>query len=302
MNFGDNLKNLRKQKNLSQEELAEKVRVSRQSVSKWECGEAYPEMNNLLELCRIFHCKINDLVNDSILDVDALDEEVKQEIITLKESDQKKMKGLSKFISILAKIGRIACLIAIPLLFITIILTPFFISHLEVEDQKIYFRSDKEKIEVVQENDKISVKINGVTVADEKNENLNTKIVDLLTNNSKTLICVYIEIGFITLLITLYIMNLVLKYLGKLFTNFNEGITPFTLENVYLIKKMAWFMIVVIILPNIGGALFSIILGPTVSFDFEMFDLVEILFLFSLSYIFEYGRLIESNKKGKFYE
>ena len=74
MKFGDNLKKMRKKKNLSQEELAEKVRVSRQSVSKWETGDAYPEMNNLLELCKIFKCQINDLVNDSIIDIDSLDE------------------------------------------------------------------------------------------------------------------------------------------------------------------------------------------------------------------------------------
>ena len=68
MKFGDNLKKLRKAKNYSQDVLAEKVGVSRQSVSKWETGDAYPEMNNILELCKIFHCKINDLINDSIID------------------------------------------------------------------------------------------------------------------------------------------------------------------------------------------------------------------------------------------
>ena len=48
MKFGENLKNIRKEKNMSQEQLAEKVNVSRQSVSKWETGESYPEMNNIL--------------------------------------------------------------------------------------------------------------------------------------------------------------------------------------------------------------------------------------------------------------
>ena len=71
MKFGDNLRNLRKNKKLSQEELAEKVMVSRQSVSKWETGEAYPEMNNILELCKIFHCNIGDLVNDNMTDIDS---------------------------------------------------------------------------------------------------------------------------------------------------------------------------------------------------------------------------------------
>ena len=60
MKFGDNLKLIRKNKNMSQELLAEKMNVSRQSVSKWENGEAYPEMHNILQLCKIFNCKIND--------------------------------------------------------------------------------------------------------------------------------------------------------------------------------------------------------------------------------------------------
>ena len=107
MNFGQNLKKLRKSKKISQEELAEKVRVSRQSVSKWETGEAYPEMNNILELCKIFHCHINDLVNDSILDIDSLDDDVKMNAVKFKKEKQKQMKGLSKVISLFGKIGGI---------------------------------------------------------------------------------------------------------------------------------------------------------------------------------------------------
>ena len=42
---------------MSQEELALKVKVTRQSVTKRENGESYPEMNNILELCKIFNCK-----------------------------------------------------------------------------------------------------------------------------------------------------------------------------------------------------------------------------------------------------
>lgn len=62
---------------------------------------------------------------------------------------------------------------------------------------------------------------------------------------------------------------------------------------------MAWPMIVVILLPNIGGVLFSLFLTPTISFDLELFDFVEILFLFSLAYVFEYGRLIEMDNGNK---
>ena len=77
MKFGDNLQNLRKLKKMSQEKLAEKVDVSRQSISKWERGESYPTMNNIITLCEIFHCNINELVQESLIDINSLDEEIK---------------------------------------------------------------------------------------------------------------------------------------------------------------------------------------------------------------------------------
>lgn len=141
MNFGDNLKKLRTSKGMSQEKLAEKVNVSRQSVSKWETGDAYPEMNNLLELCKIFHCKINDLVNDSILDVNNLDDEVKNKIISLKKEESKKMKILSKIISTFSKIGRILCYVSIPFVVLAIIITPFLVHKLEVKNNEISISS-----------------------------------------------------------------------------------------------------------------------------------------------------------------
>ena len=54
MKFGENLYNLRKNAKMSQEKLAEKMSVSRQSISKWENGESYPEMDKILKLCNIF--------------------------------------------------------------------------------------------------------------------------------------------------------------------------------------------------------------------------------------------------------
>lgn len=300
MKFGENLKNLRKLKKLSQEALAEKVNVSRQSISKWETGEAYPEMNNLLMLCKIFHCKINDLVNDSIIDVDALDADVKQEVVTLKKEEQNKMKILSKFISVFAKVGRILCLVSIPFILISMLLFPYIMNKLEIKDNEISLKGN-DILSIVEEDDRVVLKANGLTIADESKEIVKSEIINVLNNNSKGLIVVYIEVASLTLLITVYLVSLVFKHLSKLFINFNEGDTPFTLENVFHIKKMAWLMIIVIILPNIGGVIFNLLLTPTVNIDFELFDIVEILFLFSLAYIFEYGRLMELGSNSRMY-
>ena len=69
MSLGENLQFLRKKENITQEQLAEHLNVSRQSVSKWESDSAYPEMDKLLQLCNLFHCSMDDLVQKEISQV-----------------------------------------------------------------------------------------------------------------------------------------------------------------------------------------------------------------------------------------
>lgn len=77
MNFSENLQNLRKKAGLSQEELAEKLEVSRQAVSKWETKEAVPDMEKIIAIAELFDCSIDDLVKDTINDVKIKDNNVK---------------------------------------------------------------------------------------------------------------------------------------------------------------------------------------------------------------------------------
>ncbi|WP_414632425.1 helix-turn-helix domain-containing protein [Clostridium sp. UBA3061] len=62
MNFKENLKKLRKEKNISQEQLAEKLNISRQAISKWESGKAYPDIDNLILLRDIFNVSLDELM------------------------------------------------------------------------------------------------------------------------------------------------------------------------------------------------------------------------------------------------
>ena len=66
MSLSENLQNLRKIKNMSQEELAEKLNVSRQAVSKWESGSGYPETEKIISICEIFDCSMDQLVKGKI--------------------------------------------------------------------------------------------------------------------------------------------------------------------------------------------------------------------------------------------
>ena len=66
MTFGENLQFLRKRRGMTQEELAEKMDVSRQSVSKWESNAAYPEMDAILRLCDLFSCDMDTLLRGDV--------------------------------------------------------------------------------------------------------------------------------------------------------------------------------------------------------------------------------------------
>ena len=81
--FINNLKKIRKNNNLSQEQLAEILGISRQAISKWESGSAYPEMEKIIQLCEKFNVNIDDLLHKDI-----------EEII----SEEQSKKNLNKYI------------------------------------------------------------------------------------------------------------------------------------------------------------------------------------------------------------
>lgn len=67
MSFGKNLQFLRKIHNgMTQEELAEKMKVTRQTVSKWELDLTYPELEKVIELCQYFSCSMDQLIREDI--------------------------------------------------------------------------------------------------------------------------------------------------------------------------------------------------------------------------------------------
>ena len=69
MEIGKKIMNLRKKNSLSQEELAEKVGVARQTISKWELGETSPDLKQAKELSRIFNISLDELTDNDIKNV-----------------------------------------------------------------------------------------------------------------------------------------------------------------------------------------------------------------------------------------
>ncbi len=64
MIFSEKLQLIRRNKGLTQEELAQKLSVSRQAVAKWEAGQAYPDITNLIGISNLFHVTVDYLVRD----------------------------------------------------------------------------------------------------------------------------------------------------------------------------------------------------------------------------------------------
>ena len=66
MLFNEKLKMLRKQSNFTQEELAEKLYVSRQAITKWESGDGTPDIENLKQISIVFNTTIDELIKEDI--------------------------------------------------------------------------------------------------------------------------------------------------------------------------------------------------------------------------------------------
>jgi len=123
MSFNEKLQYLRKEKKLSQEQLANMLDVTRQSVSKWESGTTYPEMDKLIMLCKIFKCSLDDLTNDEITEINVERKETSNTIVysflsfidkTVKMFQSMSTKEIIKCLFSMFIIGLILLVFAIP--------------------------------------------------------------------------------------------------------------------------------------------------------------------------------------------
>ena len=107
MTLGEKLSKLRKEYNYTQEQLADILGVSRQSISKWESDIAYPETDKLIELGKLFDCSMDYLLKEEITEKDGVQtsgftekvEEIRRKVMT--EKNKGKAKKILKIIGII---------------------------------------------------------------------------------------------------------------------------------------------------------------------------------------------------------
>lgn len=103
MELGNKIKYYRGEKELSQEELAERVYVSRQTISNWENNKSYPDINSIVLLSEIFEISIDNLIKGDV-------EQMKKEI------NSEEVKKLNLYATIMAILMLVATILLMPML------------------------------------------------------------------------------------------------------------------------------------------------------------------------------------------
>lgn len=120
--FNENLKNIRRQKGLSQEELAERLHVVRQTVSKWEKGLSVPDADILIRIAEIFETSVSTLLGDTVEpseDKNIIAQKLEQLNILLAEKNRRSR-----------RIWKVVAIILISIAVMTILLIIFSIAGL----------------------------------------------------------------------------------------------------------------------------------------------------------------------------
>lgn len=97
----------RKNKNLTQAQLAEKLNITDRAISKWETGKSMPDSSIMLELCSKLGISVNELLSGEVIEVNNYNKKAEENFIKLKQSEEKiekKLQGIQTSFSILSVI------------------------------------------------------------------------------------------------------------------------------------------------------------------------------------------------------
>ncbi len=114
LKIGKFIADCRKQKNLTQMQLAEKLNITDKAISKWERGIAMPDSSIMLELCDILNISVNDLLCGDVVTMDNYNKEMENKLIEMlrqKEEADKRLLKLEIVLGIIAILPLIAAII-----------------------------------------------------------------------------------------------------------------------------------------------------------------------------------------------
>ena len=161
----------RKEKNLTQAQLAEKLNLSYKTIAKWETGRGMPDSSIMLELCNYLGISVNELLSGEHLEEEQYHEKANENIISIaKESDKnKKIKNRT----IVVTVSVILCLLLV------------FIINIAYQNIEINVEYDDRLIECKIEDDNIICSFNGLSIVTLSSQVVNTDDATLIFINGK---------------------------------------------------------------------------------------------------------------------
>ena len=111
--IGKFISNKRKEKNITQSELAELLGITDRAISKWENGICMPDASNILELCNILNITINDLFSGELVDMKENEKKLEEHLLEMtreKEQRDKELLTIEIFIGIIVSVTMFTCI------------------------------------------------------------------------------------------------------------------------------------------------------------------------------------------------
>ena len=282
MDLGEKIRMYRMNAGLTQTKLGEMIDISPRTISKWESGAMVPNLTEIRKICKALNIKKSDLI----------EEEKPKEVSKLKGGLAKKkqayLKGLAEAASIVSRVLRVFLYIGIVCLVICVLLVPFLFSSFDINGHVITIKSTGEKYELINDGtDVYKIKV-GDKLKSLDLEISPKEIDNVLDNYSKVQMICYLEVTFIIAISSMVLLMILLRYVERLAINIGDG-EVFAEENPLLLKNIGYVMIAIIVIPFLAGIVPNAVMGTNFGEDFTFVNVVEILVVFALSYIFEYG-------------
>lgn len=216
----------------------------------------------------------------------------------LNRNDQKTLKTLAKILEVISKIGE--ALLYVSMVFVTIglFVVPVILKNIEVKNDKLVL-SLNEQYTIEENEGKISLFNDDKRIVEEKSDVTIAKYKEIIKNNNKKRLISAIQIELVLSIVYMWLLVIVFKSANKLFKNIGLS-TPFTLENIELLKKMFKYLISSYALSILTSIIFGLITGVNVSGT--SINFVTIVVIIVNIYIFKYGYELEKDSKGNIYD
>ena len=204
-------------------------------------------------------------------------------VMKMEKYDLTSLKKVSKAIYIISKIMEIVMIVAASFTFLVGILCTISVKKINISEN--YISWGKVKI-VAYDAEKLA------------QSEVGSKVVEVVKNffsdgSKPYIIPIYIFIGLIVLVIFVFVFH----YIYKLFKNIYEKNSPFTDENISIINKLIYTSLIYICAPTLLTYLVKWIFKVPFAFSWGLLEVLLVLMLFALKYIFEYGKSLETKKK-----